>query len=115
MNNPPTAIPPSLPSGIDLISAERVRQIQQHGWTPEHDASHERGQMLSAAIAYATATQRLSLTGMGAGTDLDFVRRMYWPWEKKWWKPGSRVRNLVKAGALIAAEIDRLQKAGEIP
>ena len=44
-----------------------------------------------------------------------------WPWEFAWWKPAvktrserkareSRIRELVKAGALIAAEIDRLQR-----
>lgn len=34
-----------------------------------------------------------------------------WPWDKEWWKPSKdQVRNLVKAGALIAAEIDRLQR-----
>ena len=34
-----------------------------------------------------------------------------WPWEKNWWKPSDdKIRNLVKAGALIAAEIDRLQR-----
>lgn len=44
----------------------------------------------------------------------------YWPWEPGWWKPGKgnsyadRVRELVKAGALIAAEIDRLQMVGPV-
>ena len=34
-----------------------------------------------------------------------------WPWSDKWWKPSDDpVRNLVKAGALLAAEIDRLQR-----
>lgn len=35
-----------------------------------------------------------------------------WPWDKSWWKPtpDDRIRELIKAGALIAAEIDRLQR-----
>lgn len=34
-----------------------------------------------------------------------------WPWHSSWWKPSDDpIRNLVKAGALIAAEIDRLQR-----
>jgi hypothetical protein len=38
--------------------------------------------------------------------------RFDWPWDASWWKPSNDpVRNLVKAGALIAAEIDRLQRA----
>lgn len=39
-----------------------------------------------------------------------------WPssWHPEWWKPSNDpVRNLVKAGALIAAEIDRIQRQGE--
>jgi hypothetical protein len=33
-----------------------------------------------------------------------------WPWDESWWKPGDRIRELAKAGALIAAEIDRLNR-----
>jgi hypothetical protein len=43
---------------------------------------------------------------------MDRVRRFYWPWEWSFWKPRDPVRNLVIAGALIAAEIDRLQRKG---
>jgi hypothetical protein len=39
-----------------------------------------------------------------------------WPWDAKWWKPSvDHVRNLVKAGALIAAEIDRMIAARKMP
>lgn len=32
-----------------------------------------------------------------------------WPWATDWWKPSDDpITNLVRAGALIAAEIDRL-------
>lgn len=35
-----------------------------------------------------------------------------WPWDENWWKPSlDPIRNLVKAGALLAAEIDRLQRS----
>jgi hypothetical protein len=34
----------------------------------------------------------------------------YWPWEDKWWKPKDRRRDLVRAGALIVAEIERLDR-----
>jgi hypothetical protein len=37
----------------------------------------------------------------------------WWPWSFEWWKPKDRIRNLVRAGALIAAEIDRLQAMQE--
>lgn len=94
-------------SGTELIADERKRQTEKLGWTPEHDDGHDGGQILDAAIAYAVAGLR---QGRSPKADLDLVRLMYWPWEKKWWKPEDRERNLVKAGALIAAEIDRLAR-----
>lgn len=44
----------------------------------------------------------------------NFITGMYWPrrWSPDWYKPTNAIRDLVKAGALIAAEIDRLQRKG---
>jgi hypothetical protein len=45
----------------------------------------------------------------------EYRRNEGWPWDEKWWKPSTNpIRNLVKAGALIAAEIDRLQRVTEV-
>lgn len=102
-------------NGAELIAAERQRQIEQEGWTPAHDDDHRRSQMLRAAICYAETAK-----GLAYGHKLDGIREFVvdpkWPWEPHWFKPSEdRVRNLVKAGALIAAEIDRLQRAGTAP
>lgn len=87
--------------GIQLIAAERARQISQEGWTPEHDATHINKELSKAAAAYA----------LNAHAGEDALIPACWPWSQKWWKPSDDpVRNLVKAGALIAAEIDRLQR-----
>lgn len=88
-------------TGVDLIAAERQRQIDAEGWTPEHDAEHDRDDLALAAVGYATPPHLRPLSG-GAPR--------WWPWERRFWKPtpDDRVRELVKAGALIAAEIDRL-------
>lgn len=88
-------------SGADLIAAERQRQVEEEGWTPEHDAQHggsEAGDLVLAALAYLRPHRHL----VGVPAE--------WPWEGRFWKPtpDDRVRELVKAGALIAAEIDRL-------
>lgn len=93
-------------TGIELITEERARQISKEGWTPEHDDKHDMGEMAMAAVCYAIpGSQRERL-------ETDDI----WPWARHWWKPGTdRVRQLVKAGALIAAEIDRLQRAGIRP
>lgn len=50
---------------------------------------------------------------------MQIVLTKYWPFEWSWWKPANppslqgRIRELAKAGALIAAEIDRLQRLPE--
>lgn len=79
------------------IERERRRQVEHEGWTLEHDDSHNDGSMALAAAAYAAYFRHT------AGR--------LWPWALKWWKPGDHRRNLVKAGALIIAEIERLDRA----
>jgi len=91
--------------GADLIAAERQRQIEAEGWTPEHDAEHDRDDLACAAACYATPPHLRPFSGEPPGGPAR------WPWERRFWKPtpDDRVRELVKAGALIAAEIDRLR------
>jgi hypothetical protein len=83
--------------GVQAITAERQRQIAIEGWTPAHDATHTKGELARAAACYA-------LGGRPPGL---------WPWGDQWWKPSTPERNLEKAGALIAAEIDRINAAGD--
>lgn len=93
-------------TGVELIAAERERQVSEEGWSAEHDASHDQGELARAAGCYAFPAYKLP-TRHGLPE--------FWPWERSWWKPtpDDRVRELVKAGALIAAELDRLRRAGE--
>jgi hypothetical protein len=93
-------------NGAELIAAERKRQIEVEGWTPEHDDSFKDGVLSDAGAAYALASrlhdEQLALE--------------IWPFDLEWWKPtDDPVRQLVKAGALIAAEIDKLQRQPEQP
>lgn len=94
-------------TGVGLIRAERQRQIEKEGWSSDHDdgPGHGKNQLAKAAISYigvVSEPDRAPVNGV--------PRPHYdWPWSKRWWKPSKDpVRNLVKAGALIAAEIDRL-------
>jgi len=104
-------------TGVELIAAERERQVSQEGWTEEHDDDHGDGQMANAAACYAMTQKIPSVVGIIPGTTRSPEQRVrmpkLWPWEAECWKPcpTDRVRELVKAGALIAAEIDRLQRA----
>ena len=95
-------------SGIDLIMTERIRQIEQEGWTPEHDDEHDAGELAAAGAAYAmNAADQLHPYSQGDGCN---EQPPCWPWDDEWWKPKDPLRDLVRAGALIAAEIDRLQR-----
>ena len=85
-------------NGAELIAAERQRQIDAEGWTPDHDDSHAMGQLAQAASCYLNAR----------GPDAD-VSNM-WPWDREWWKPKNRRSNLIRAGALYQAEIERLER-----
>lgn len=94
--------------GIEMIAEERQRQIEVEGWSKEHDAKHTNDSLAFAAVCYAIPSElrHYSYCPLRKERVPDF-----WPWNKEWWKPcpQDRIRELVKAGALIAAEIDRLQ------
>lgn len=94
-------------TGVELIAEERERQISTEGWTPEHDDQHQMNEMIAAADCYMTTAAITDQGGCGPGDCQD-----HWPWDTEWWKPSEDpIRNLVKAGALIAAEIDRIARA----
>lgn len=95
-------------AGVELIKAERLRQISQEGWTPDHDDTHRKHELGLAALSYLNC----AVSPDEEGDENGKARPCWdWPWAKKWWKPSDDpIRNLVKAGALIAAEIDRLER-----
>ena len=101
-------------SAIELITLERMRQIEQLGFDAAHDDMHKLGQISEAGACYAKVA---SAQTRGASAE-EFTADMMisegaWPWDEEWWKPSeSPIRNLVKAGALIVAEIERLQRRG---
>lgn len=89
------------------VQAERRRQIEAEGWTPEHDDEHNHGQMARAAACYALAGSSAPNDGTAA-----LLVSLAWPWDEQWWKPTSARRDLIKACALTLAEIERLDRAG---
>lgn len=99
--------------GFGLIAEERTRQVVEEGWTAEHDDQHKNCELLSAVLCYLGMAASLS-DDTDAGAELRDGLLRDWPWAPKWWKPSiDPVRNLVKAGALIAAEIDRILREEE--
>jgi len=124
----PTIIP-YLPTratpGAALITIERSRQITEEGWTPEHDDEHDDGQMALAAACFASPILLFERNDRFANQT---VYQDPFPWDSCWDKrytydggnviqapetrnTKDRIDLLTKAGALIAAEIDRLQRA----
>lgn len=91
--------------GAGLILVERRRQVEEEGYLAEHDDLVGSDELLQAGIAYAVAT----LEGDSQAVD-------WWPWEDEYWKPTrDKVRDLTKAGALIAAAIDaELRRRAEL-
>lgn len=100
-------------AALDVL-AERRRQVEVEGWTAAHDdREHWLGDLAHAAAAYAR---------FSAGDVV--VRRRNppgrppekWPWADEWWKPSTPRRDLVKAAALLLAEIERIDReAARIP
>jgi hypothetical protein len=95
-------------SGCKLIEQERRRQQIKEKFTNQKDDKLVNGELRDGAIRYAmVCDDRADLL---TGEEL-------WKFPMEMWKPtDDRIRNLVKAGAMIAAEIDRLQrKASKAP
>lgn len=91
---------------LEDIASERHRQIEVEGWTPEHDDCHAHGELAAAAATYAVLRSHVgAINGPGSA-----MLEELWPWNASWWKPTSPRRDLIKAGALIVAEIERLDR-----
>lgn len=92
--------------GADAIAAERVRQIVEERWSTAHDDAWADSELIRAASCYIAAA--LVIDGGGIVGEPP----PSWPWHRDWWKPSTDPeRNLVKAGALIAADLDRRHRS----
>lgn len=103
-----------MPTGVEIIAAERMRQVSEEGWTEEHDDIHRDEELACAACYYAMPEEIGDREEIGVRVTPIF----FFPetWDLEWAKrttPKDRIRDLAKAGALIAAEIDRLQRRTE--
>lgn len=88
---------------VEDVLAERKRQIEQEGFTHENDDMHVPGELASAGACYALNASS------NEGATHAFLSRQ-WPWPTKWWKPTNKRRDLVKAAALIIAEIEKIDR-----
>lgn len=91
---------------IKDVIAERQRQIEIEGFDAACDAVNTKRELARAAACYAA---KAAFPNIGEASFIDIFMRV-WPWDERWWKPAGHRRNLVKAGALILAEIERLDR-----
>jgi len=92
------------------VIAERRRQIEAEGWSAEHDDEHTDGAMALAAGMYAVNSASPTFLDFDDGFGPDERYPIGWPWHRQWWKPKNPRRDLVRAAALIIAEIERLDR-----
>lgn len=90
---------PSL--GVLLISAERTRQVKEEGYTPERDTQHKHNEMAQAAAYYSSRGGKDALEGLLFPGEWNTI------FAKREGFPIPTDKDLIKAGALIAAELDR--------
>lgn len=114
--------------GIAMIEDERTRQQAVEGYDDVHDDAHDNSELIAAAMAYLTASVKPPSSvpdGMpeemrpfleplleGMASAAEAAPALMWPFEKESFSPSDDIlRNLVRAGAFIAAEIDRRVRA----
>lgn len=92
------------------VLAERKRQVEEEGWTPAHDDTHVNDEIAALATFYAMppGARAWPFTGSGYGDTLGDAILPDGGWYAR---AGDRRRDLVKAGALILAEIERIDRA----
>jgi hypothetical protein len=95
-------------SGMELIRVERQRQIAK-GYTPEYDQRWKKWELRAAADNYLDAHRIRWNERLKGGPN----RKWKWPVEKWTPSPDDRVRELIVAGALYLAEVERRELAGE--
>lgn len=102
---------PGMSDAARDVLAERARQVSREGWTPEHDDAHACGEIAAFAAVYAMPEGARDWpteeTGYGATLSEALTPDGWQP------KFGDRRRDLVKAGALTLAEIERIDRAGK--
>ena len=97
--------------GAKMILEERLRQIREEGWDADNDDSYRGGELIRAAQAYLMMSSALIRLGPEIPFRATVAGSDWWPWDERSYNPKADVKkNLVWAGALIAAELDRMER-----
>lgn len=88
---------------IEAIVSERTRQKTEEGHWPNGDNNYRQEELARAAAVYANP-EIWNVFG---------ASRVGWPWRADSYKPTTRRRDLIKAAALIVAQLERDHRASE--
>lgn len=99
----------ALVAGVRAIADERQRQVHSEGFSAENDADYKAGVLANAALAYLQVAA-MDLAAGGRTHIATETPPACWPWHRLWWKPQDTRRDLVRAGALIAAQLDAIDR-----
>lgn len=103
--NGPVILNRATAAAIDDVMHERCSQLSEKGHAPEWDDTYTKGELVNGAIAYCDAS-----VGEVTEEDAADVGLLFWPWPPETFKPRDKRSNLVRAAALIIAEIERLDR-----
>jgi hypothetical protein len=97
---------------LEELRAERTRQVEEEGFNPKHDEAHQVDELTLAAAAYAFSAAKVhtALAPHWRHSVREWILQHLWPWWAEDFKPKSPRRDLVRAGALIVAAIERLDR-----
>ncbi len=96
---------------IGDVILERRRQQFDEKFSTEHDDGHKNGELAYAAAAYA---QRAACALRSGTQEVYEEPPNCWPWGREWWKPKDSRRDLVRAAALLIAEIERIDRVERV-
>lgn len=89
-------------AALDILT-ERRRQVQEEGWNSIHDDGHDEDELALAAAYYALPQELRE--------ELAAAHIPVWPWDECWRKPKGRIPDILRAAALLMAELARLYRA----
>ena len=101
---------------ISDVLLERNRQVEKEHYSLDHDDEYVNNELIRAADSYAQ-----HVIGRGWVHDSNFGPEVYqseeapdlWPWDQDFWKPENPRKDLVRAAALLIAEIERIDRSKE--
>jgi len=101
----------NLSKAINDVLAERERQKNIKGYSTDHDDAYEQNELVRAASEYTNqVVGRSWIFETHPSLYRSEVASDFWPWDACYWKPKSPREDLIRAAAILIAEIERLDR-----